>query len=890
MNLNFFDQNIGAEFVRADLHIHSFGDHGSYDVTDVGMTPEAIVDTAINQQLSIISITDHNEYRNVEKALKHAVGKNILVIPGIEISTIQGHLLAYFPTYDDLKNFCGKLNIASNRETCSQGIIECLNHAIHYNGFGVLAHIELSSGFEDTIGRFGPQMEQVICHENLLALEVSIKKNISRYTDRDDSPDRKRLIELRRKTLNLNIDFEFPVLMSSDSHTLNKLGVNAAGEKKITRIKMDTLSFQGFKIALQNHTSRIRLESLIPERVPHFIGLEIEGGLLDKQKLAFSKNLSCIIGGRGAGKSTLLECLRETSGNSSISKVVDSEVWPQKINLLYEDETGRRIVFSREKNSKVLNLTDPANGLEKIPIESYGQGETAETIQHSDEKPGVLLSFLDAFIDEIIPLKLEEDSIRNKLLENQSACNKLRLDVGNIEETKKQKLNVEQKLTQLKNDRVGDLVKYQAALIEERQIRDKIINDLKKLIQKYRDLFNDKVVFTEFSGLNGDDIIVGKENFEQVKRIVAEFGLIVTSKSTELNTSLQIKVDELKVQLSQWKAKETEIQEKINIKRSELDAKGIPFDLGKINQIATDMTFYQDRLRKLLIKEDELKNLAKERLELIKERKAIKDKIFQYRSVFANRINLNLKNSVDGFFVNIKYEQGRYSNDFEENLKNLMGWRTSQIPKARYIARAISPMEFSIGVRRRNLDFLKSIVVQDNKLLTDSDVDNIIDRAKDNYLYEDFDSLVFDDLPVLTVTKLVEDGKGGKKTVMRNIAQLSLGQQQSILLAILIHSKSTCPLIIDQPEDNLDSEFVYKTIVSNLKKIKENRQVIIVTHNANIAVLGDAELILPLKSTNLNSQIHYRGSIDNPNTREICCEILEGGKSAFKKRQDIYGF
>jgi len=219
-----------------------------------------------------------------------------------------------------------------------------------------------------------------------------------------------------------------------------------------------------------------------------------------------------------------------------------------------------------------------------------------------------------------------------------------------------------------------------------------------------------------------------------------------------------------------------------------------------------------------------------------------------------------------------------------------MGWRTSQIPKARYIARAISPMEFSIGVRRRNLDFLKSIVVQDNKLLTDSDVDNIIDRAKDNYLYEDFDSLVFDDLPVLTVTKLVEDGKGGKKTVMRNIAQLSLGQQQSILLAILIHSKSTCPLIIDQPEDNLDSEFVYKTIVSNLKKIKENRQVIIVTHNANIAVLGDAELILPLKSTNLNSQIHYRGSIDNPNTREICCEILEGGKSAFKKRQDIYGF
>jgi predicted metal-dependent phosphoesterase TrpH len=54
----------GAKFVRADLHTHSYGEYGSFDVNVTSMTPEAIVDTAIEKRLSIISITDHNEIRN----------------------------------------------------------------------------------------------------------------------------------------------------------------------------------------------------------------------------------------------------------------------------------------------------------------------------------------------------------------------------------------------------------------------------------------------------------------------------------------------------------------------------------------------------------------------------------------------------------------------------------------------------------------------------------------------------------------------------------------------------------------------------------------------------------------------------------------------------------
>jgi predicted metal-dependent phosphoesterase TrpH len=85
----------GSRFHRADIHIHSYGPDGSYDVTDGQMTPENIVDTAIGENLSIVSITDHNAIGNVHRGIQYSSGKALLVLPGVELSTPQGHLLVY---------------------------------------------------------------------------------------------------------------------------------------------------------------------------------------------------------------------------------------------------------------------------------------------------------------------------------------------------------------------------------------------------------------------------------------------------------------------------------------------------------------------------------------------------------------------------------------------------------------------------------------------------------------------------------------------------------------------------------------------------------------------------------------------------------------------------
>lgn len=878
----------GAQFVRADLHIHSFGaEDGSFDVTDTDMTPDKIVDTAIEQKLSIISITDHNEITNSRKAIEYSQGRDILVIPGIEVSTTQGHLLVYFERFEELRAFYGKLSISDDKQRCSQGILECLNFASQYNGIGILAHIELDSGFEKAINRFSRVIEDILSHKSLFALEISNKSSFDFYTDKDSVQDRVSMIKARRKVLNLADDHILPKVMSSDSHSLNKLGKNAEGNKKLTRIKIDDLSFQAFKNALILYESRIRLEDLIPQKIPYFYGLSIKGGILDGQQIKLSKNLTCIIGGRGTGKSTLLETIRECSGNSSTARIVDSEVWPEEIDLFFEDETSKNIHFKREKNSIVLNITDSDEGIQKVVIDSYGQGETADTIQHSDDNPKMLLNFLDTFID-IKALTSEDNDVRNLLLENQSSLNKARLEVAAIEETKRQILNLDGKKKRLEQDKVGDLVKHQIALIAETGIRKKIIEDLKGLISKYREIFKDNEVFTYFKDFPTNSVIIGNTEFIEIKKIVEEFSTIVANKSQELNDALNTKMSELNIQLKSWKGKEAETLAKIEEKKTELEKSGIPFDLGKINQIAKDLEYYNNRLRILTETDKKRIVLEGERKELIKRRVQIRNDIYRQRHSFSLKINDNLKNSVDGFFVKSSFSQGLYSPTFEVALKQAMDWRT--VTKAEIIASNISPLDFCNYIRNSNpSEFIKLKDSDERRIFSDADINNIIQKCKNNYCFEEFEALEFEDRPSLQVTKIVKDSYGKTKNITKSIAKLSLGQQQSILLAILIHSESTNPLLIDQPEDNLDSEFIYKTIVTNLRKIKEKRQVIIVTHNANIAVLGDAELIIPLKSTSVKSQIISRGSIDKPDIRNLCCDILEGGKRAFNNRQELYG-
>ncbi len=101
---------------------------------------------------------------------------------------------------------------------------------------------------------------------------------------------------------------------------------------------------------------------------------------------------------------------------------------------------------------------------------------------------------------------------------------------------------------------------------------------------------------------------------------------------------------------------------------------------------------------------------------------------------------------------------------------------------------------------------------------------------------------------------------------------------------------------MDQPEDDLDNRFITEGIVPRMREVKQRRQFIFSTHNANIPVLGDAEMILGLSTHNEDDMgygiisVEHMGAIDSQPVRELVEEILEGGREAFEIRRRKYGF
>jgi RNAse (barnase) inhibitor barstar len=116
----------------------------------------------------------------------------------------------------------------------------------------------------------------------------------------------------------------------------------------------------------------------------------------------------------------------------------------------------------------------------------------------------------------------------------------------------------------------------------------------------------------------------------------------------------------------------------------------------------------------------------------------------------------------------------------------------------------------------------------------------------------------------------------------------SLGQRASALILFLLSQKENDILIIDQPEDDLDNQTIYEDVIQEIKKLKGQMQFIFATHNANIPVLGDSEMLVACQYVPDTEIVIETGSIDCRNIQEKIIRIMEGGKEAFKIRKDIY--
>lgn len=287
-------------------------------------------------------------------------------------------------------------------------------------------------------------------------------------------------------------------------------------------------------------------------------------------------------------------------------------------------------------------------------------------------------------------------------------------------------------------------------------------------------------------------------------------------------------------------------------------------------------------------------NLSNQYLKKYYEVTAAKDAITELRERFVEQINDILKNKVK---LRITYE---IDSEIYAFLTTIFPKQVARIA-AKYYDYEVLIREFLIGIMEKSkirprFDFFAllitdqhdaifseyKIIKDNNNLQILKDIQNSMQPTELMFLLENGIELEYN----------VNSGIAKSKEVFRKNHQLSLGQNAVALLLIILTAsqgyKDNRPLIMDQPEDDLDNSYIYNTLVEEFRRSKNNRQLLISTHNANIPVSGDAENIIVLKYNGEYGYIHKNGSLDDPEISRSVLEILEGGEQAMRSRNEKY--
>ena len=284
------------------------------------------------------------------------------------------------------------------------------------------------------------------------------------------------------------------------------------------------------------------------------------------------------------------------------------------------------------------------------------------------------------------------------------------------------------------------------------------------------------------------------------------------------------------------------------------------FDLDDFRNWKNDINENDETLRKLqssvMTKEDSIQKI-KYAMKLYEDSrkkayKRHKEQIEQINTSQTNKINIE---------ITYKGDKKKFTNDIAQEF-------------------SIKPDKAEI-ISNSFIDFVQlvyDVLVDESKKLK---VLNLTDKQKksiEDHIREGYESI----LQFSVNDQIVFKYKN------KRLENYSLGQRAMALMNLILAQNDSDIIIIDQPEDDLDSQVIYNELIASIKKIKNNVQLIFATHNANIPVLGDAERVVELKVEGTNKVKVVVGNIDSERSQTAIIKIMEGGREAFKKRNSIY--
>lgn len=683
--------------------------------------------------------------------------------------------------------------------------------------------------------------------------------------------------------------------LSGDPKDLSELGTKTlrGGRRRLTWIKLSKVNSGALRLAL--HDPRTRVLTRPPEQVrhPRICAMEVEGGFLDKLKLRFSDDLTTLIGGRGAGKSAILETLRYALGGEPFSD--QSERMSLITNALRSGGQVRLVIErpgSEEQRYEVTRVlgqrprvTDLKTGtaLDVLPLEVFGPGASPVILlQREIQAVARDDGFRRRLLDEIIGDEARAaDSAVRRLVED------LQRNARAIEEIDRQLAMRDEYVEQLNKLNVDIAYYEQQGVAEKLERHSQLGSDKARLDTASQNIARGQRDYQDGTaaldgGLADARAELLNANSEQAAALT-ELANSIAAVRSQLATSAD-SIREAVAALSRrvgairerWPQLVAGLEE--DLRRVQRELGSGPMDAKRYVDSVSRRTALQPIVAGMTRLENENARLSEARQVLLRQLQDERRRGFTLRRSAADEVNRVLGGRLR---MNVTY-LGDVRGFEAQLLAMLRGSRvTADAVHAIASTQSIDGSELVHTVRQgasavaRRFQISETMAQRLIGWLTDEPA-----RTRE------VEALAPED--GVAIALAVEEG------TTRDLAELSSGQKATALL-LLLFAQGRRPLILDQPEDDLDNRFVYDDVVALLRAEKgvvdpsQRRQIIVATHNANIPVNGDAELVLSLADEGGRCDVRTRASIDDAAVRDEIRTVLEGGAEAFRRRAEKYG-
>lgn len=825
-----------------------------------------------------MAITDHNTAAAARDAI--ALGDaDLLVLPGIEISTAEGHLLGIFsPESIDALEVLARQDVLRLRDLAGGGqqstrsISELIDEITTRDGLAILAHVDTAEGL---LASANPAtLSNIITRPGLVAVEITRHESQTLFTDADEDDVRRNCWRERQRVLGNKTSIAH--VMSSDAHSLPEIGVDD-DTRTLTRLRMDELSFHGVRAALKtNPRARCRLEVDLEVGYPHVIKARFTGGFLDGLEIEPSANLTCLIGSRGSGKTTALRAIQAALGQPISTEDDGHPNMPDGTEVEFRDSLGSVRVASRDRYGIATDSTDGVSPI-RLPTIDLEQNFGMEFLEESPDKPTSTMSFLSTFIDTSA-VDSDEVNIETALAENATTIKSTTAATSELKKLRDEQNGLNASLKAAADNRLADVATYARILAAERPLLQTLVEQLAA------------IPLAELPSAPDVEALATSLGVDLAERPAAEFIAEFRSASDVLGKQLAEKQEATRVSLAaevaplidvieRWRKKHDAWEAEISKRREQLKEAGLTLEVEHLERIRARLAVIEGEVRKFTIQEATHRKARDERKKLVADLDAIRVKRHQLREAISDEL-VAAVNRGQSTLVSVKWRRSAQLDEYGSRLGQLFNLRS---PRSERLAAAVDPLTLA-GIGWRN-DVAALAALRDGAEPFLADPNAAMDLLRKYDVLFELETFLVEDRPEIRV-RFPGDPTGPG----RLLGELSLGQVRSILLGFLLSSPGNAPLILDQPEDQLDGPFLADTVVGYLHAAKERRQVLVATHNPNVVVLGDAELVLPLRGESGHGEVVDQGSVDATATRAQVLRLLEGGPAAFEERGHRYGY